>query len=205
MAWSAAAFRQIVWPAIRDWCGGGVIQQVEGKDADTLDIYAGIDAWQVFEDDKAMRGIASRIQYDTKKSGYPYNTFSIRKSRPVSATEYEKRLASVLSDRGLVYPHLTVQAYLDDKKCSVLSVAACRTKDLFLYVDMKGIQSFLEIMNADRSSTFIAVKWSQMIGDGVKVKTMIARERLENELRQGLLPLTHNIPVCVTTDSGQGD
>jgi len=138
--------------------------------ASTLDMFAGIDAWQVYENDKAMRGIASRVQYDNGKTAYPYDTFSIRKSRPHSQTEYEKRLAAILSDRGFVYPHLTVQAYLDAMKQCIVSVAVCRTKDLFLYVDMMGVSSFREIPNTDGSSTFIAVKWSQLVSDGVRVK-----------------------------------
>jgi len=170
MAWSSAAFKSVVWPFVAHWCGGGYIQQVEGDGTDTLDLYAGIDAWQVFDHDKAMRGIASRVQYDCGKAGYPYNTFSIRKSRPNSPTEYEKRLAAILSDRGLVYPHLTAQAYLDADKNALISVAVCRTKDLFMYVDMKGLSTFKEIQNADGSSSFFAVKWSQLINDGVVVK-----------------------------------
>lgn len=172
MSWSALAFQSIVWPAVQKSCGGGTLKQVEGPRANVLDMYAGVDAWQVFEDETAMRGIASRVQYDTGKSGYPYNTFSIRKARSRSQTEYEKRLAAIMSDRGLVYPHLTVQAYLDKLKQSVLSVAVCRTKDLYLYVEKVGIESFREIRNIDGSSTFIAIEWIALKHDGVKVKCL---------------------------------
>jgi hypothetical protein len=170
MAWSAAAFRSVVWPAISRWCGGGKIEQVEGRDRSMLDMYAGIDAWQVFGEDKAMRGIASRIQFDTGNSKYPYDTFSIRVSRPTCPTEYAKRLAAILSDRGMVWPHLTVQAYLNSAKKAIRSVAVVKTRDLYTFVDARGLESFATIMNKDRSSEFIAVAWDILTGNGVQVK-----------------------------------
>lgn len=170
MTWSAKAFREIVWPNITQWCGGGTIEQVEGNDESNLDMYAGIDAWQIFTGERAMRGIASRIQYDTGNKNYPYDTFSIRVSRPSSSTEYEKRLAAILSDRGMIWPHLTVQAYLDITKQNIKSVAVVKTKDLYFYVDMLGLKSFVKINNKDGSSGFIAVKWCNLVRDHVQVK-----------------------------------
>lgn len=192
MTWSAAAFRALVWPIVNVWCGGGEIKQVEGQDANLLDMYAGVDAWQVFVNNKSMRGIASRIQYNTGKAGYPYNTFSIRTARPNSPTEYEKRLECILSNRGLVYPHLTVQAYLDASKQAVQSVAVCRTKDLFLYVDFRGLAMFRQIRNTDGSSTFIVVKWSEMVENGVHIKQRIFEQQIQSE--HDASPVWRNAP-----------
>src|SRR5690606_6164676 len=77
---SAAAFRDIVWPEIKQWCRGGEIIPVESVTesgfASALDQLAGIDAWQAVED-IGMRGIASRVQWVAK----PYRSFTIRETR----------------------------------------------------------------------------------------------------------------------------
>ena len=114
--WSSKAFITLVWPTISACCGGGEIVPVEGTDRKMFDIHAGIDAWQYVSSDGAIRGIASRVQYDTGKNGYPYNTFTIRWSRPNCETEYKKRHEAIFGKRGYVWPFLTVQAYLNKVK-----------------------------------------------------------------------------------------
>lgn len=170
MAWSARAFQTIVWPAISALCGGGQIQQVEGEEGKTLDMYAGIDAWQIMAENRAMRGIASRVQSDTGRRGYPYDTFSIRMTRPTCQTEYEKRVEAITSDRGMIYPHLTVQAYLDETRLHLMSVAVVRTRDLYEFVQTRGLEAFRRIENTDGSSSFIAVSWGLLTSHSVAVK-----------------------------------
>lgn len=73
--------------------------------AHDLDMKAGIDAWQLV-DNVGARGIASRVQFDTKS----WDTFTIRYIRASGAeTEFAKRLRA-LDDaaNGWASPHLTM-------------------------------------------------------------------------------------------------
>ena len=132
---SAAAFNDTVWPMIRAWFGGGRIESVEDVTATgmakDLDVLAGIDAWHV---NGSVRGIASRIQWGEQSRVFPYNTFTVRMQRESGVeTEYSKRLRAIDSSGGWLYPHITVQAYIDNHR-NLLSVAACKTSDLICYI-----------------------------------------------------------------------
>ncbi len=86
-----------------------------------------------------MRGLASRVQW-----GGRYNTFSIRYRVPSGQpTEFAKRLTSIQNkDKGHLFPHLTVQAYLDQAGGNLLSCAVIETEALFSVaqdMDNKGI------------------------------------------------------------------
>lgn len=76
---SASDFVNIVWPVVKGLplIGGGQLQPVEASSdaefAKTLDMLAGIDAWQVLSSPMAMRGLASRVQW-----GQAHNTFTVR-------------------------------------------------------------------------------------------------------------------------------
>lgn len=160
---SAKAFEVKVWPKIKRICGGGFLVKVEDEEKKLLDIYAGIDAWQVCEDNRAMRGIASRVQWNTI-----YSTFSIRTSRRFAKTEFEKRLEAITSDRGFLYPHLTVQAYIVG---GIVTAGVVRTKDLFVFASQRR-SKYRDIMNYDMSSTFIAIPWSDLRSAGIAVATV---------------------------------
>lgn len=131
---SAKDFVNIVWPAVKELplIGGGQLQPVEASSdaefAKTLDMLAGIDAWQVLTSPMAMRGLASRVQW-----GPAYNSFTVRIALPSGAeTEYHKRIRALdQTEQGFLYPHLTVQAYLDQQGGTLLSAAVVRTADLF--------------------------------------------------------------------------
>lgn len=131
---SASDFVNIVWPVVKELplIGGGQLQPVEASSdaefAKTLDMLAGIDAWQVLSSPMAMRGLASRVQW-----GQAHNTFTVRIALPSGAeTEYHKRIRSLgQREQGFLYPHLTVQAYLDQAGGALLSAAVVRTADLF--------------------------------------------------------------------------
>lgn len=184
---SKSDFLDVVWPAIKQWCGKGELVPCEGEVSDRLktqfDTLAGVDAWQII-DGVGMRGIASRVQ--PVASGRPWNTYTIRTARPSGApTEYEKRLDAIKSDRGLLYPALTVQAYVvktivdykTKKTAATLeSVAVVKTKDLFLYVE-KNRAKYRDRSVHDGSAKFIAIPWADLERDKVDVKIFVADKK----------------------------
>lgn len=130
---SASDFVNIVWPSIasEEGVGGGKIIPVEVVSPDDfaseIDILAGVDAWQIVQNNKGMRGIASRVQW-----GGDYRSFTIRYSTPSGAeTEFQKRLRAIQNpDEGYLSPHLTIQAFLNKQGGQILSVAAIPTRHL---------------------------------------------------------------------------
>lgn len=182
---SNKCFVEVVWPIVRDWCGGGEIIPVEGNyESDVraaLDINAGIDGWQIFSDEGRMRGIASRVQWieeDWQIKWHEdgrFDTFTIRTSRPSgNKTELEKRLEAINDENGgWVYPHLTIQSYHRSNN-SLLSCAMVMTKDLYEYVQWHGVEGFRVRLNRDGSSSFIAVPWKDLCEYGVAVTTHTA-------------------------------
>lgn len=110
---SAEAFINIVWPHIREGCGGGELKPVEtlpGDWPDMFDQLTGIDAWQVVGDGEALRGIASRVQWSDCAG-----TTTIRLDRPTTGamTEWEKNDKAVSNwSRGFLSAFLRVHAYI---------------------------------------------------------------------------------------------
>ncbi len=161
---SAHDFQHIVWPIVNRFpiVGGGTLKPVEAVSEasfkDELDLLAGIDAWQIITNAPAIRGLASRVQWGPK----PYNTFSIRYQLPSGKpTEFSKRLTSIRNkDNGHLFPHLTIQAYLDSQSGNVLSCAAIKTEDLFAKAAMLAEGMALE--NNKNPSLY----GTQTIGDG---------------------------------------
>lgn len=134
MSQSANDFSKIVWPIASKLplIGGGDIKPVEAVATndfkDELDVLAGIDAWQIDPGTPMLRGLASRVQWNAQ-----HNTFSIRLSLPSGQlTEFEKRRFSIANkEYGYLFPHITVQAYLDKHGGNLLSCAAITTENLF--------------------------------------------------------------------------
>jgi hypothetical protein len=175
---SAADFQNIVWPEIRrvPLISGGTIRPVEavtaGQFAQELDLLAGIDAWQKLEQPiPALRGIASRVQW-----GGQYDSFTIRlTSRFGAPTEFDKRLYAVQNrDSGVLFPHITVQAYLLEPGSTLLSAAAITTERLIsrakiLVENRARLQLRDELYgfrdNADGTS-FLYMKWNYLIHVG---------------------------------------
>ncbi|WP_185814162.1 hypothetical protein [Xanthomonas sp. SS] len=130
---SARDFQDIVWPriSVAPLINGGVIRPVEAvaenNFKDELDLLAGIDAWHIQYTPTAIRGIASRVQW-----GGCYESFTIRTRLPSgNETEFQKRLRALHNvDDGHLFPHLTVQAYLDRRQGALIAAAAVRTKEL---------------------------------------------------------------------------
>lgn len=157
---SAADFTRVVWPVIKEHCGGGTFVPVESASTSgfdsNLDIQAGIDAWQVHQE-LGIRGIASRVQWGDKA----WNTFTVRKSRASGVkTEYEKRLAAITGSGGWLYPHLTVQAYVSKRGGTgrLLSVGVIETAELFTY-----LENAPERVNKDGQSSFAYYEWQWIV------------------------------------------
>lgn len=176
---SAADFEKVVWPVASSFpvVGGGTLRPVEAVATadfkDELDLLAGIDAWQIDRGIPMMRGLASRVQW-----GGRYDTFSIRYRLPSGQpTEFEKRLTSIANrDQGHLYPHFTVQAYLDQKGGNLLSCAVVETAALYEVardMEQKGIfhNSYYPekfgVRTLSNGTEFIYLHWDFLIYHGV--------------------------------------
>ena len=176
---SAADFQNVVWPLASTFpiVGGGTLRPVEAVATadfkDDLDLLAGIDAWQVDRGIPMMRGLASRVQW-----GGRYDTFSIRYRLPSGQpTEFAKRITSIQNrDQGHLFPHFTVQAYLDQPGGKLLSCAVIETAALYMAaeeMDNKGI--FQNSYHPDKfgikklldGTEFIYLHWAFLIYRGI--------------------------------------
>jgi hypothetical protein len=133
-----------------------------------LDMLSGIDAWHIM-DGRGIRGIASRVQH-CPPHWSPYNTFTIRRSRSTGVkTEYEKRKEQISSGGELIYPHLTIHAYIDKAGWKLRSVGVALTRDI-----IKKIASWIDSGKPDGygvyvkttgegDATFYVVEWTNDI------------------------------------------
>lgn len=135
---SSRAFKGLVWPAVRAWCGSGRLALVEDSTARGLarefDVLAGIDAWQLRDDRGFMRGIASRVQEIRDPSRPPFESFTIRYRRyGGAATEFDKRLSAIRDrDTGALFPALTIQGYVRSwSRGPLLAASVAYTVDVF--------------------------------------------------------------------------
>lgn len=173
---SAKAFMTIVWPNIKVSLGGGHIVPVEtvtdSRFAKQLDMNAGIDGWQLLQinDTTCMRGIASRVQWDKGHRRYPFSTFTLRCDIGGGTTEYHKRMAAINAvDRGALYPHLTVQAYLGPKTDPVLLECGwVRTQDLMAYCKEHKVEQGHKMKNGQDGNGFLVVPWNALHSDGYR-------------------------------------
>ena len=185
LSWSAAIFSGITWPIISPHCGGGSILHVEAEKGDdhaqTLDVYAGIDCWQIIKDQSVMRGIASRVHI-LKPGWRRYQTFTIRTRRKSGReTEYIKRLRAIDNkDRGFLYPALTVDTYVEGRCNPDFQYAGIvRTEDLIRVAQGCLIgeyeQHYCKGSNdawwADKSNAdFLAIGWGFLRKINVEIK-----------------------------------
>jgi hypothetical protein len=176
---SAIDFQNIVWPTVcrLPIIGGGELKPVEAVSSESftedLDLLAGIDAWQIIRQIPIVRGLESRVQWGTN-----YQTFSIRYSLPSGQpTEFEKRQQAIQNrERGDLFPHITVQAYLDRPGGALLSAAAIRTEALISaagqlvsndvvansrYPDLYGL-----ITNPTDGISFLYMSWKYLAHKG---------------------------------------
>lgn len=166
---SSSVFKNIVWPAISKLpiIGGGEIQSVEDNTAkgerELIDLYSGIDAWHI--DGNKMRGVASRVGFSGN-----FKTFTI------GFDEFKKRIKAIeQSDQGWLFPHLTVQAYVD--KDGLLSAAVIRTQKLIgrakIIFEKVNKENFEEneyfgiLQNNNSGKKFIYIHWDYLIEQGI--------------------------------------
>lgn len=175
---SANALRDLVWPVVRRHLGGGDLIPVETvRESDfarILDTLGGIDAWQ--KTDKWIRGIASRVQFGDRD----WATHTVRYRLPSgNETELHKRLR-YNRGHGVVGPHLTLQAYVDDTRLSaerLLSVGIARTSDLLevvmahrcgpwdwpiWYPGQPPPGPVYQRINGEDARQFVAVEWTAL-------------------------------------------
>ncbi len=178
MTESAYDFQYIVWPVIKDEIGGGELRMVETvTDVDfakELDVIAGVDAWQILDNQSGMRGLASRVQWqfvDGKKQfDAPYNTFTVRiATRYGNDTEYQKRMYALEHrDLNVLYPAIAVQAYLIEKQGALLSVAAIPTHELMSILSENWEDLYTH--QAPGGNSFKPVSWQLLNDNGTHIK-----------------------------------
>lgn len=140
-----------------------------------LDIYAGFDALQIRQDGM-LRGIASRIQTldrtpTTCRRLFPYNTFTVRAARESGTkTELDKRRDAIQSD-GCLYPHLTVQAYLESFDGDWMSIAVIKTADLIEIIDNPPSERhcFERKVSKNGSAIFKTVPWAMVDATQIRI------------------------------------
>jgi hypothetical protein len=162
---SSADFVRLVWPILQAHCPelhGSTLRMVEGSRTNPiayeLDVCAGIDAYQRLP--LGLRGISSRVQW-----GKDYQTFTVRLTRPNGAmTEYLKRVTTIKHvNEGFLYPYWTVQAYIEKPGGKVLSVAAAKTIELYLYIEQRKQRGrpCHERPAGNGGERFLCVEWDQ--------------------------------------------
>lgn len=167
---SSKHFIDHVWPVVGEVIGGGKIIPVEGVTdigfAKSLDMIAGIDAWQIFENEnnlKCMRGIASRVQWYRKEwdKSYPFNTFTIRYSLASgSATEYDKRVYAINNKNDyILFPAVTIQSYLGESGLPIFSIGIIFTKELI----KAATEHIWPEIPVEYGNTMLKLSWDKLI------------------------------------------
>lgn len=153
---SSKTFIELVEPELSNVIGGYFVA-VEGVTVDDmaqlLDTLAGIDFWNI-RSEAGIRGVATRIQ-----RGKSWRTFTIRHKRMSGArTEYEKRKQAI--EEGMLYPELTIQAYVDNGQ--LLSYAVAKTVDILEMIDMGRAKIKHTGPEQYGQASFYVVKWDDM-------------------------------------------
>lgn len=167
MDWSSKLFIESAWPMVQARFNAGPLLQMEGRPdvelATQLDMRSGIDGWELTRDG-GMRGVSARVQ----TSPLPprcWDSFTVRMARSSgAATEFSKRRDAIHGGKGLIYPHITVQAYAELKNGPVHSVGICKTEDLIAFID-SGLHKKRFADNAE----FAACFWSDMEQSGINI------------------------------------
>lgn len=170
---SSFDFQRVVSPIIKPWVGGGELVLIEGSRDETLktlDTNSGIDVLHICNGQ--VRGIANRIQW----VDVSYRTFTVRCDRDSGTkTEYEKRREAIDSEKGYIYPSLTVQSYIAHPKRqgNLINLAMCRTSDLInicTRFEQGGIQNKEHVREGRTTNAgFIIIDWDFMKAEGLKI------------------------------------
>lgn len=148
---SAKAFREIVWPEIVDYVGGGTLMSLEETGNDDLDRTGGIDAYQLLR--TGIRTITQRTQFldDYRKPA----TFTIRYSRTRNPlTEYQKRYDAL--NKGFETPGLVIQAYVYEKPQQFVRAGITHGRPFYEYVFASRRRWQ---MQATSNAEFLVVPW----------------------------------------------
>lgn len=167
-------FATLVWPIVREWCGGGELLDVEAgawgsqgsRLARILDGYCGIDWLQVFSERRVARGLASRIRYGPRV----YRTFTLK------STTGDERLSELDRRRPLIEEPesgwtgstFTVQAHLEKDGGAVLYVCMARTRHV-LVAALRGLGSEPPANRYD-GSRFLAIEVDDLRNVGFPVR-----------------------------------
>lgn len=177
---SSTDFERIVWPEIQPVCGGGTIVCVERTyGSNPLDTCAGIDYLHVTPSNE-VRPLATRVQYGPSA----YSSFTVREARTSGArTELAKRQEAISSDRGYMYPYLTIQAYVDKSRQVFLGAGIVKTRDLYEYIGRgkRGADYEFRTNGCDGNS-FIVVWWRDLQAEGIRVSTLGDENLLSRQL-----------------------
>jgi hypothetical protein len=167
MGWSSKLFIESAWPMVQSKFNSGPLLQMEGRPdvelATQLDMRSGIDGWELTSEG-GMRGVSARVQTSPTPPNC-WDSFTVRMSRNSGAlTEFSKRRNAIHGGKGLIYPHITVQAYAESKVGPVHSVGICKTQDLIQFID-NGLHKKRLVSNAE----FAACFWKDMKDNGFDV------------------------------------
>jgi hypothetical protein len=169
---TSSVFKEKVIPKLKELGVKGEFVNIEDsttKEYKNLVRYfdqkSSIDVWVVISN--GIYGLASRIQQDNGYIGYPFNTFTIRKSTSNNMsknTEYYKLLNA--KKLGLVMPMCHCQVFMDKGFKNILSLAMIKTTHLLDAIDKNNcyIRS-----NAYDGNEFYCVEWKSLADSGYKI------------------------------------
>lgn len=159
LSWSSEVFDRLVRPEASRLLGGQfeIVEAVTATGvAKTLDVLSGVDLWLV-RDGQGVRAVASRVQKTFKS----WRTFTIRKARDSgAATEYEKRKHAF--EHEYLYPHLTLQAYVNQQADQLLGFAAMRTRSLWAMIEAGQCTVNRTGANQNGQASFYVVRWDDV-------------------------------------------
>lgn len=136
-------------------------ENMDNELAQILDRLSGIDA--VMINKNGVSGVGLRIQQYKNKS---FHTFTIRYKRANgSETEYNKRKRQIYEAEPTLYPHYTLQAYLDDNR-NIISGAFCKTKSIFdaclIYEPFEKRDKVYIQKNSYDNNEFLVIPYSEI-------------------------------------------
>jgi hypothetical protein len=132
----------------------------DARVCEALDWYAGVDAYVVDRDGRAVYPLAARVQ-QIKPAHRPFESFTIRAARANGEkTEVEKRLESDGNPYALG-PSFTLQVYVEEIGSALLAFGGVFTEDLFKFYrnhpDLMG-----EKKNPEDNNLFKVAWWNHL-------------------------------------------
>ena len=186
LTWSQAGFLNLIWPELNKFLKGK-LESIEGSEREQdmdIDRQSGVDYWWV-EEGAGRTPISSRVQANDGRSGFPYNTFTIRKSRHTgSRTEYQKLTEA--REHGRLYPSLIDQGYISQKSDGKLISFAIAYTNKVLDCIANGQAGERPTTNADfyyiPFKTVAHYQWPEN-----PLKSLLTPEQLSRQERESIL------------------